>query len=205
MNVRLLPALVQFVAVFGLASAAWATPITIDFEGDAIGAIPNGFMSSGSPLVSFADTMGANLEIVAGDGSQCFSNCLRVFGDDPSAVRLTFSVLVDSLSVDFGNDDPGFSSPGDVLQITGFLGAVEVGQVRVTMNRDDIMNQTATLLGFGLFDSAEVVYATSAGDPIDLIERLDNFTFNTADVPEPATGILLGLGLAGAALLRRRR
>ena len=55
----------------------------------------------------FSDTVGAGLQI--GDfGAQSDGVALAVFNDfDDSALLMTFTVNVDQLGLDFGNDDPG--------------------------------------------------------------------------------------------------
>jgi hypothetical protein len=60
-------------------------------------------------------------------GSQGDGNSLAIFGDDSSALIIDFDVYINSLAVDFGNDDPGFSSPGDLAVLTLFDNLVQVG------------------------------------------------------------------------------
>jgi hypothetical protein len=113
----------------------------INFENDPTGAKPNGWQSADSSLVTFTDSLGADLQL-ANYGSQGSGKSLAINGDDPSMLIMNFSVLVNSLSLDFGNDDPGWSNAGDKAVLTLFNGATQVGQVSVVMNRNDIMDQT---------------------------------------------------------------
>jgi hypothetical protein len=85
-----------------------------------------------------------------------------------------------AISVDFGNDDPAFSNPGDEAVLTVFDGATQVGQVSVVMNRNDTMDQTISisLLGSGVFfDRATLLYDVTT---VGLIEMLDNIVITDA-------------------------
>jgi hypothetical protein len=111
----------------------------------------------------------------------------------------------------FGNDDACCSQPGDIAILKLFLGSELVGSNFVGLNRNDILDQSVSFdqIGGGLtFDRFEFSYAKANGAPINLIELVDNITFNTAvsAVPEPATWImmLLGFGSIGFAVRRRR-
>ncbi|MFN7973831.1 MAG: Ig domain-containing protein [Acidobacteriota bacterium] len=163
---------------------------TIDFEQDAAGAVPNGFTSVDSSIVHFTDTLNADLQV--GDFSpQTIGQGLVAFFDDAGQVQIDFDQRVTDLSMDFGNDDPNFTNPGDVGLLTVFDGATQVGQVFVAMNRDDVMNQTVSITVPGGFTQAFFVYADSALNPISLIEVIDNVTFTTSCCPaitvSPAT------------------
>lgn len=200
-----------------------ATLITIDFESDALGAQANGFASSDAPGVTFTDSVGSGLFILnvpEGDGQS-----LVVDGNqDLSALLIDFGTNLDFLELAFGNDDPSTTNAGDLAMLTLFLGAAEVGQVSVVLDRNDLMNQ---MISFGviggatLFDNAVFAFtdpfgnlATGGGNfaNVGTTEVVDNIMFNTASVgvpvPEPSTLTLLSLGL-GLILLyrmpRRRR
>ena len=177
----------------GLAGAAQAS-MTIGFENDAIGGKPNGWTSADSLLVSFSDSLGADL-FVDDYGMQSHGHGLAVFSDDAGYLVMDFGALVSSLSLEFGNDDSGWSLPGDEAILTAFLGGTQVGQATVVMNRDDIMNQSIGIGGI-TFDRATFLYDTDQG----LIEIVDNIAFQPAGAVIPAPGAIL-LGTLGSGLV----
>ena len=184
--------------VLSLGAYANAAIVTIDFESDSLGAVANGFSSVDAPGVTFTDSSGANLEL--GDyGSQGDGNSLAVFADDTSFVTIDFGTMISSLSMDFGNDDPSRAGAGDIALLKLFSGAIEVGTASVVLNLDDVMNQTISFSGL-MFDSASFGYANSSNAYIDLIEVIDNITFDDAgvnNVPGPSILALFALGIAG--------
>ena len=126
----------QFVALLVLLTfgmAAHAGTIFIDFEADSLGGKANGFTSASSPLVHFSDSSGAGL-VVSNLFTECNNTqCLETQPDDGSFLIMDFDVLVNSISVDFGNHQPfGASNVQDAV-LTLYLGAVQVGQVVVDL------------------------------------------------------------------------
>ena len=188
------------------AVSSYAAPITIDFEAGPFGSQPNGFSATGFPGVTFSDTLGANLEVGFSGFAECgFTNCLAVFGDDTSGLRINFAAPANFLSLDFGNDNPGYVFAGDLGLLTVFLGATQVGQASTLLYIDDIMNQSVSISGV-TFDSATFFYTDPSGNPRNLIEAVDNITYdNVAQVPEPASIALTAIGLIGLGVARRRR
>lgn len=215
MNLRLFAAAAT-AAAFVMANPAQAALVTLDFESDPSGALAEGFSSTDYAGLALYTDLGAGLEllngIAEGDGNSLVvqndtnGNFLKgVFSDGPH----TF------LSMDFGNDDPSFTNPGDRAVLTVFLGATMVGQTFVIMNRNDLMDQTIGF-NFGSFDNFTLAFTDGAGSVftgggavnVGLIEVIDNITFDVPDtvVPEPATWAMMILGFAGTgALMRRRR
>ncbi|MFO0848204.1 MAG: hypothetical protein U0871_06575 [Gemmataceae bacterium] len=202
-------------AALGLADVRPAAAVLITFNSDPAGSKANGFVSVDSALVSFTDTIGADLQ-VGNFGSQNVSgNGLAVFSDDTSALQMNFTQLVNALSLVFGNDDQPFTGVPIDARLTLFNGATQVGQVTVQANGNDIADQTIGFSGTS-FDRATFQYINRTGAnpaPLNLIEIVDNIEFTLAPtgpnpgvVPAPA-GLLLGLlGVVPAgALVRRRR
>jgi hypothetical protein len=203
-------------AAFVMASPAQAAMVTIDFEEDATGATAEGYAAVDYAGLAFFTDLGVGLEVgdftPQSDGQGLLArndtngNFIKgVFSDGPHAF----------LSMDFGNDDPFFTNPGDRAVLTVYLGAALVGQTFVVMNRNDVMDQTIGF-NFGPFDNFTLAYTDAAGNPftggggvnVGLIEIIDNITFDVADtvVPEPATWAMMILGFGGTgAILRRRR
>jgi hypothetical protein len=105
-----------------------------------------------------------------------------------------------ALSFDFGNDDPNFSSPGDLAILDAYSNGSFVGRSYVVLNRDDVMNQS---IGFvGDFNEAFFYYANSNYEPTILWEIVDNINYR---VPEPSLVALSGLGALVVAWRRRRK
>jgi len=195
---------VLFVSTLVLIVAAAASAgnlYYIDFENDTAGWKANGWQSADSNLVSFFDSVGQNLDV--GDYQwQSHGQALAVFDDyDSSRLIMTFATPCTILNLEFGNDDPGWTSPGDYALLTIFRNNVQVGQAQVIMNRDDKMNQSIGI-GGPAFDKAEFEYIVVSNQG-GMIEVVDNIAICPV-VPEPSTFAVLGLGLAGV-LFRRRR
>jgi hypothetical protein len=184
----------------GFSGAAQAVT-TIDFESDPIGAKPNGWSSADSPLVSFTDSIGANLDVYD-YGHQSHGQALACNPDgDQSYLIMDFSVIATSLQLDFGNDDPGWANPGDQAILTAFLGGIQVGQTSVVMNLDDIMNQSISISGVK-FDRATLLYNVTSWSP-GLIEVVDDIKFEV--IPAPGAILLGSIGAGLVGWLRRRR
>lgn len=217
MKLRMLAAAASAATLAAAGSAGAATFVTIDFAEDATGAVADGFVAADYAGLAFFTDLGEGLQV--GDFSpQSDGNGLLAQNDtNGNFIRGVFSDGPHSfLSMDFGNDDPAFSNPGDRAVLTVLLGAVMVGQTFVVMNRNDIMDQTIGFM-FGPFDNFTLAYTDAAGSVFTggggvntgLIEVIDNITFDVPEavVPEPATWamMILGFGGVGATLRGRRR
>jgi hypothetical protein len=188
----------------------------VDFEATASGSQAEGFSATGSPGLTFFSATGSGLSVsdygVQGDGQ-----ALGIFDDlNGNYLRGVFSSGVSSLSLEFGNDDPFFTNPGDLATLRTFFGAALIGEVTVLLNRNDAMDQA---IGFSgpLFDSFTFAYTNAAGVPstggggvnTGLTEIVDNISFSdvVSGVPEPATWamMIMGFGAVGSLVRSRRR
>ena len=198
-----LPIIAAFLVALAAPAIAQAQTFTIDFESDAPGAVPNGFMSVDSAVVSFTDSSGADLQVIDAT-PQTNGQGLTVFPDDPSYLIIDFLVPMQAITLSFGNDDPAFSSPGDEAELRIFNGVTLVTSVRVVMNRNDIMDQTIGFSG-APFDRAEFFYDVSSAG---LIEAVDDIVLTPA-APAPTlpqwAALMMLLLLVAAGFLAMRR
>jgi hypothetical protein len=110
-------------------------------------------MSADYDQVAFTDSVGADLQ-VEDFGSQSDGQALGVFiDDDNSELIMDFTESMYAISLDFGNDNPCCSSPGDEAVLTLYDGGVQIAQVSEEMNRNDLMDQNIAYNGAsGCFD-----------------------------------------------------
>lgn len=164
----------------------------------------------GHPTVKFSDTAGADLW-VANWGVQGIGQSLAVFGDiDGSKLQIDFTIPVQSLSLWFGNDDPGYAGATDLAWLEIWNGGVLLATVNSPLNLDDNMNQNIGWAG-QCFDRAYFWYGDAQGNPFTtgpsgstgLIEIVDNIEYVPCGhaVPEGGSTLMLlgiaGLGMAG--------
>ncbi|MBX3482963.1 PEPxxWA-CTERM sorting domain-containing protein [Phenylobacterium sp.] len=202
----------------GLAMGGAAQALTvIDFEGQPLGAVADGYTVPGFEELVFSTALGSGLGLYTGPESDGVS-LLANNDTNGNFIKGTFTDGLHSfISMTFGNDDPFFLTTGDQAVLTVFKAGVMVGQTVVLLTApNDLMDQT---IGFQLaqFDSWTFAYTSAAGTPstggngasVGLIEVIDNITYDTltTGVPEPATWamMILGFGGVGATLRQRRR
>ena len=204
--------LATFAALFATAPALAAT-IDVGFDGETpFTNVANRYTSSETSLISFSDTVGANLQLVTDPLRTNGSTALAVFSDrDDSALLIEFGFLATIVGMDIGNDSPFESAPGDAAVLTVFLAGVEVDSVSLVMNRNYAMDQSIVFdgtLGGVVFDSATLKFDV---DPsLGLTEIVDNVS--VTPVPEAsataafgAGSLAVGLACRHAASLARER
>jgi hypothetical protein len=196
-------------AALAIAVATPANAQVVDFEGETTGVKADGYTVGG---ITFTTALGTGLE-VGNYGSQSDGLGMLVRNDTNGNYLLgAIAGGTNFLSFDFGNDDPFFSTVGDLATLKVFSGATLLSTITVAMNRDDIMNQSIGYSG-ALIDNFLFAYTDNAGNPftggagtnVGLIEIVDNFRLSP-EVPEPATWmmLLLGFGAIGFGMRSRK-
>jgi hypothetical protein len=170
-------------------------PGAINFEAEPVGAKPNGYTPTptiGAPIMHFSDSNGADIQVFNW-GTQSNGIGLAVFNDfDNSHVVMNFDTPVSRLFMRFGNDDPGFSNPGDQAVLRGFNAAgTQVAVVGVVMNRNDVMDQGIEILATNC-DVANAIKSATFKYEINpaqgLIEIIDDITYETCAAGPPPPG-----------------
>ena len=185
--------------VASFAATAEATQITYDFNGGINGWL-NGICSeaavnANTPGVTFDNTGGSSFTISSPFGTISLINFpYNTIGNSTIA---TFSSLTDYVSVDMG--DYG----GDVDNL--YLEAYDAANILV-----DSAYFSSSVSGLNTLSvstgTASIAWVEFYGVGVNNNSVYwDNFTFNaTASVPEPSTMLLLGSGLVGLGLVRRK-
>ncbi|MEO0975118.1 MAG: hypothetical protein AAFX85_18675, partial [Pseudomonadota bacterium] len=151
-----------------LSQGATAGLLTVDFEGDGLGHKTNGFSAVGVDGVSFSDTLGNDLRV--GRWAECnYTNCLAVFADDESALRIDLDFIASGISLDFGNDQAFGSRPVADAELMLYRDGAYVGTSTVAVNGNDRMDQTISFSG-AFFDQALFRYTDVVGFAATLIE-----------------------------------
>jgi hypothetical protein len=154
-------------------SAAPRSGYLVTFSGDPVGQKPDGWSSAGASKMRFYDTLGAKL-FVGRFGEQAHGQALSIDDDDASALEIRLSAPTNSISLEFGNDDPAVAHKTDKARLKLYRGTKKVGQVSVKLNANDVMDQTIGTSKVGLFDRATFQYVNATGDPKNLTEIVDD-------------------------------
>lgn len=217
--------LVYVVGVLVVPSTATGELVTVTFDNDPVDEEPYSevdqpFTSVDSSLVHFSgryhdDYTGPSLLLI-GLASRPVSNGTNALGvlnhpegrawiEGSPMIAMQFDVPINSLSVDFGNDQ----NQNDLeeywmkyVELSVYNGEDLVDRVLLEANLDYAMNQTITYSGESV-DSATLAYITSSGGyATSNGEVVDNVTFNT--VPEPGTIALWSIALLTGLVASRR-
>lgn len=198
--------LISFIAATVLSAGAQAGIIFQDdfnSEAGAVGASILNYNSFANWTVS-----DGTVDVVAdpnGWGIRCVGNsgkCVDLDGSTGNAGRLSSNTLTLAagtylLSFDVSGNQRGGATDGMVMSLGGFLSE----SISLAFNAPwQTITRSFTV---GSATTSSIIFNHGGGDNIGMI--LDNVVLSSVEVSEPATLSLLGLGLLGLGMTRRRK
>jgi hypothetical protein len=194
-----------FIAAFALGVSGSASATLWDLETIALGAGLTSVSQTVDGITMTITRPGTTFEIRDIDGVPASYGDRTLYPfNDTSAIPfiINFSTAITGISIDYGDFTP---SDLDTLSITAYAGLDATGAVVGSGTSagccdtgSGFQAHTFALAASGI----RSIVVLAGSDPFPMSLFLDNF--QTAAVPEPGTLLLLGIGLAGAALARRR-
>ena len=211
---RKLTLILIFFSLFCLfSSVASATPMTITFTGSlnyvdtgdpdvhglngatfewqgVFDSLATRSFTNGSNLDRFSGDISIDITLAGGAGVLSLNSELDTIGENPGG-----QLQLGSASF-FNLGDGQLSAPTLFLNDASIL-----GNIPSPSNTLSPVN-TADVSDFGYFGYDEINFSTF--ETISVLYSVENGAIVTTVVPEPGTALLMGLGLAGLATIRRR-
>ena len=172
-----------------LADFSLGTVVTNDFESDVRDLPEFSFDSTSQIILSSSSTSG-----VTSSGTHVLME-----SRDDAPLNVFLNLDAQEVGFYFGNDDPGFGGFNALLNIYDATDNL-LGGVSLNTNNNDYADQFLGLYSDTPFRRVEVLYTNASASL-----AIDDFSIGTASVPEPSSILLMGIGLAGIALARRRK
>lgn len=193
------------IMLFGMAGAASATTMTNNLNdvvaaGGISVAIPGAEYSTITSIADpFGGTIGLSSSMTHYKVGSSWSTWASTYGD-PSGLDILYSNSANSVTFTFAPDlveDFGFELEPNPFSVINFTLGLSDGS---TLSQD--VNGSAGALAFG-FTGGDVSWLTISGGSDFAVGRLKMDT--APPVPEPATILLMGTGLAGLLGARRKK